>query len=354
MADFRTPARDHYADITNRIITALEAGTAPWRRPWDPNKVPSGGPRNGVSGHRYRGINTLLLGMTPEMFATGDPRWMSFIQAQEKGWQVRKGEKATTIFFFKQVELRGDGHVDDGEDVKTVPVLRSYPVFHASQIDGIPAYIPPSVVEAPWRTPESASVIVARSGVGLREGGDRAFYSPSTDHIQMPPRIAFKSPEGWASTILHELGHWSGHPSRLDRNLTGRFGTQAYAMEELRAELASAFIGNELGIPAGIDNHASYLSSWLDVLRKDKREIFRASADAQKIADYLLGFHPLYAQQLTKENTAPDEPAPAPAPTPIHIPVGPMPAHVRRSLGLDPKPIAIEEPAPLAVMGYRR
>jgi hypothetical protein len=123
-------------------------------------------------------------------------------------------------------------------------------------------------------------------------------------------------------------------------------------MEELRAELASAFIGNELGIPAGIDNHASYLSSWLDVLRKDKREIFRASADAQRIADYLLGFHPLYANAMTKESTATDEPAPAPAP--IHIPIGPMPAHVRRSLGLDPKPVVVEEPAPVAVMGYRR
>jgi antirestriction protein ArdC len=352
MADFRTPARDHYADITNRIIASLEAGTAPWRRPWDPSKVPSGGPRNGVSGHRYRGINTLLLGMTPEMFASGDPRWLSYKQATEKGWQVRKGEKATTIFFFKKVELRGDGRADDGEETRTVPVLRSYPVFHASQVDGIPADVPSTITEAPWRTPESASVVVACSGVVLREGGDRAFYSPSADHVQMPPRVAFKSPEGWASTILHELGHWSGHPSRLDRNLTGRFGTQAYAMEELRAELASAFIGNELGIPAGIDNHASYLSSWLDVLRKDKREIFRASADAQRIADYLLGFHPLYANAMTKESTATDEPAPAPAP--IHIPIGPMPAHVRRSLGLDPKPVVVEEPAPVAVMGYRR
>lgn len=121
-------------------------------------------------------------------------------------------------------------------------------------------------------------------------------------------------------------------------------------MEELRAELASAFIGNELGIPAGIDNHASYIDSWLAVLKQDKREIFRASADAQRIADYLLGFHPLYAQQLTKETTATDEPAHAP----IHIPIGPMPAHVRRAMGLDPKPVEVEEPAPLAMMGYRR
>jgi antirestriction protein ArdC len=206
MAEFRTPQRDHYADVTAKIIAALEAGTPPWRRPWDPNKVPGGGPRNGVSGHRYRGINTLLLGMTPEMFTSGDPRWLSYKQSAEKGWQVRKGEKATTIFFFKKVQLResGDGASDE---LKTVPVLRSYAVFHASQVEGISAYTPPSAVEVPWRTPESASVIVTRSGVVLREGGERAFYSPSTDYIQMPPRVAFKSPQGWASTILHELGH---------------------------------------------------------------------------------------------------------------------------------------------------
>ena len=340
MAEFPRPSRDHYAEVTNKIIAALEAGTPPWRRPWDPNKVPGGGPRNGVSGHRYRGINTLFLGMNPEMFASVDPRWMSFKQAADKGWQVRKGEKSTTIFFFKKVQLREspDGAADE---MKTVPVLRSFAVFHATQVDGVPAYAPPSPIEVPWRTPESAAVIVSRSGVILREGGERAFYAPSTDHIQMPPRVAFKSPQGWASTILHELGHWSGHPSRLDRNLSSRFGTQAYAMEELRAELASAFIGNELGIPAEIDQHASYVGSWLDVLRKDKREVFRAAADAQRIADYLLGFHPLYAAKIAAENTV-DSAAGTSTPEPIVIPVGPMPGHVRRSLGFD-RPVAVTD-----------
>jgi antirestriction protein ArdC len=330
MAEFKTSPRDHYTEVTNRIMSALEAGTPPWHKPWDPNKVLSGGPRNGVTGHKYRGINTLLLGMTPEAFTTGDPRWLSYRQSAEKGWQVRKGEKSTTIFFFKKVQLRelGDGGADE---MKTVPVLRSYPVFHASQVDGIPGFTAPSSIEVPWRTPESPSVIVTRSGVVLRESGERAFYSPGTDHIQMPPRAAFSSPEGWASTILHELGHWSGHPSRLDRTLSGRFGDKSYAIEELRAELASAFIGNELGIPAEIDQHASYVSSWLDVLRRDKREIFRAAADAQRIADYLLAFHPLYAA---------DTEAAVVAKGPVAILVGPMPGHVRRSLGVGSQPAA--------------
>ena len=184
-------------------------------------------------------------------------------------------------------------------------------------------------------------MIVARSGVVLREGSERAFYSPSTDHVQLPPRIAFKSPEGWASTVMHELGHWSGHPSRLDRNLSGRFGDKSYAMEELRAELASAFIGNELGIPAQIDQHASYVGSWLDVLRQDKREVFRAAADAQRIADFLLAFHPLYAARIAAETAANTVADPSTS-EPIVIQAGPMPGHVRRSLGLDRQAVPAE------------
>lgn len=195
MAEFRRAQRHHFTEVTGKIIAALEAGAPPWRRPWDPNLVPGGGPRNGVTGHRYRGINTLLLGMTPEMFLSGDPRQPSYKQAADKGWQVRKGEKSTTIFFFKKVQLRDLGE-PTSDEMKTVPVLRSYPVFHASQVDGITAYAPPSANEVPLRTPESAAVIVARSGVVLREGGERAFYSPSTDHVQLLPRIAFKSPDG--------------------------------------------------------------------------------------------------------------------------------------------------------------
>lgn len=244
--------RDHYADVTNRIIAALEAGSPPWRRPWDPAKAPGGGPVNGASGHRYRGVNTLLLGMAPQALASGDPRWLSFKQATDKGWRVRKGERATTVFFFKKVQVADSDAEEGDEQARTVPVLRAYPIFHASQVEGIPAYVPPTAVEASWRTPEAVGVIVACSGAVVREGGDRAFYAPSTDSIQMPPRGAFRSAESWAATMMHELGHWTGHPSRLDRNLSGRFGSAAYAMEELRAELASAFVGAELGIPAEV------------------------------------------------------------------------------------------------------
>ena len=143
------------------------------------------------------------------------------------------------------------------------------------------------------------------SGAVIRIGGDRAFYSPSTDHIQLPPESAFRGPAEYATTGLHELGHWTGHPSRLNRPLQNRFGSAAYAMEELRAEMASAFVASVIGIPTDIPQHASYLSSWIKALKDDKREIFRAAAAAQRIADMELGFHPDYAAQIQAEPTAP-------------------------------------------------
>lgn len=132
-------------------------------------------------------------------------------------------------------------------------------------------------------------------------GGDRAFYSPSTDHIQLPPVFAFNGPEEFAANALHELAHWTGHPSRLNRDLQNRFGSSAYTMEELRAELASAFVANELGIPTDISHHASYIANWIKPLKDDKREIFRAAADAQRIATMELGFHPDSAAQVQEE-----------------------------------------------------
>src|SRR5664279_4786841 len=229
-----------------------------------------------------------------------DRRWMTYQQAHEKGYQVRKGEKSTTIFFTKSYEVEDD-KADDGK--KAVRILRHYAVFHASQIDGLPPYKAPTVEEAPWTRPEAADIILKNSGAVIRIGGDKAFYSPVTDHIQLPPENAFRGPPEFAATALHELGHWTGHPSRLNRDLKPRFGSAGYAMEELRAELSSAFMAGELGIPADIPNHASYIQNWLKPLKEDKREIFRAAADAQRIVDMILGFHPDYPAKNTAEPT---------------------------------------------------
>jgi antirestriction protein ArdC len=277
-------------EFANRIIAELESGVKPWVRPWDPDKA--GGPQapiNPVTGKRYHGVNVLILGMDLRAFQSGDPRWMTYQQAQEKHWQVRKGEKSTTIFFTKPYEVE-DHEAEDG--TKTIRVLKHYAVFHASQIDGLPPYQAPAVEDAPWTRPEAADIILKNSGAVVRIGGDRAFYSPATDHIQLPPEHAFRGPDEFAATALHELAHWTGHPSRLNRDLQHRFGSSAYAMEELRAELASAFVANEIGIPTDIPHHASYIAQWIKPLKDDKREIFRAAADAQRIASMELGFHP--------------------------------------------------------------
>jgi len=275
--------RDPMQEFANRIVAELENGIKPWVRPWDPEKA--GGPQapfNPVTGKRYHGINVLILGMDVRAFESGDPRWMTYQQAQEKNWQVKKGEKSTMIFFSKPLEIEDDQAEDNR---KTIRLLKHYAVFHASQIDGIPEYKPPGFEEAPWMRPEAADIILKNSGAVIRIGGDRAFYSPSTDHIQLPPAHAFRGPPEFAATALHELGHWTGHSTRLDRDIQSRFRSAGYAMEELRAELASALIASELGIPTDIPHHASYIAAWIEPLKDDKREIFRAAADAQKITD---------------------------------------------------------------------
>jgi antirestriction protein ArdC len=293
--------RDHYQELTDRIIAALEAGSRPRQRPGDPNKA--GGPSmpiNAATGRRYSGINTLILGMSVLAFASNDPRFCTYKQAAERGWQIRRGEKGTAVFFFKQLTIGDHDSPESGEDhTRRIPLLRPFTVFHASQIDGVPAFVAPTVEEAPWRRPEAVDIILRNSKAVIRIGGDRAFYSPSTDHIQLPPDSAFESPQGWAATALHELSHRAGAPHRLNRDLSGRFGSEAYSKEEMVAEISSVTIGTELNVPTDIPNHASYIQSWIKNLKNDKREIFRAAAAAQKCADYCLGFHPDYAASMT-------------------------------------------------------
>jgi antirestriction protein ArdC len=247
--------------------------------------------------------------MDMRAFETGDPRWATYHQAQEAGWQVKKGAKSVPVFFYKPLEVE-DEKAKDG--TRVIPIMRTFHVFHSTDIDGIPPHKVPDIQEAPWTRPDAADLILKNSGAIIRIGGDRAFYSPATDHIGLPPENAFRGPPEWAATALHELGHWTGHKSRLDRDdgMKARYGSAAYAMEELRAELSSAFIAAELGIPSEIDGHASYISNWLGPLKKDKREIFRCAADAQKIVDMVLGFHPDFAIRPQEQHHQSEDPSP--------------------------------------------
>lgn len=290
--------RDHHQEITDRIVAALESGTKPWQQPW--NNAKTGKPTlpvNATTGLPYHGINVLVLAMSAFAFGNGDPRFCIYKQAAERGWQVRKSERGTLIFFFKQMDVTDrDGPADGDGRTKRIPMLRAYTVFNCAQIDGIAPWVKPDVAEAAWERPEAADIIVRNSGARMQVGGSGAFYSPKLDVVCHPPLSSFSSPEAFSATIMHELGHWTSHESRLNRDISTKFGSQKYAQEELRAELASVFVGATLGLPCDTPNHADYLASWIDVLKGDKREIFRAASEAQKIANYLLAFHPDYAR----------------------------------------------------------
>lgn len=283
---------DLYTVVTDRIVIALEQGVIPWITPWHSASAP-GGPTNLVSGHRYRGVNVLLLNLVQAAHAYPSNRWLTFQQARALGAHVRKGERGCEVVFFKMLEVdQPTAQSSPGGPPKVVPLLRSFTVFNASQVEGLPAPSP-SVEEgaAAFEPIEAAQRILTDCGAQIHLGGERAFYRPADDRIYLPQPQAFVSPERYYGVALHELTHWTGHPSRCDRRLLGRQYLEAYAFEELIAEMGSAFLCSQVGIHTELQ-HASYIESWLGALRQDKRLIFSAASAAQKAADYVLGLQP--------------------------------------------------------------
>ena len=281
--------KDIYQSVTNQIITALEAGTPPWVCPWQAGSGDMA-PANLSSGRPYRGINVLLLNLRAMSSGYSANRWLTFQQARGLGACVRKGEEGTPVVFFKMLERDGvtPSAANDQPDRKVVPLLKTFTVFNAAQIDGLPEALQPvPLPTAEWTSCEVAELILSASGADIRHGGSRAFYSPSQDFIQMPDRSAFATADDYYRIALHELTHWSSHASRCNRALRSRAHIEAYAFEELVAEMGSAFLTNYAGLPGHL-NHASYIDSWLQALRNDKRLIFTAASLAQKAADYLL------------------------------------------------------------------
>ena len=297
-----TVKRDLYQEVTDKLIAAIEAGTAPWQRPWQ-NVAAAGLPMNGTTQRTYNGVNALLLMMTAQSEGYSDNRWYTFKQANELGAQVKKGSKSTPVYFFKMLNAKGEaleeGGAADGEQPRQIPFLTEYRVFHASQIEGIEPMAQPT---RKWTPLQAVQDLVERLKPDIRYGGNRAFYAPGPgrDFIQMPPEGAFPSAEAFAGTLAHELGHWTGAEHRLNRKF-GTWGTEAYAAEELRSEICSALVCAELGIATPIDNHAAYIGSWLKKLREDKFEIFRAAKDARKMVDFLTG------RQVQPAKTYPSE-----------------------------------------------
>lgn len=302
--------KEYAEEVAAKIIEQLEQGTAPWQKPWKPGELSL--PYNAATGKEYRGINSMWLAMQGH----GDPRWMTYNQAGEAGAQVRKGAKGTKIVYWKthdEERAKDEGGKpiigDDGKP-KMIRVALERPrafhavVFNAEQIDGLPPLEPKIIAPEPERHAR-AEAILASSGANIQHvAGNRAFYRPSTDSITLPERRQFQSADGYYATALHELGHWTGHPSRLDRDLAHPFGSEGYAREELRAEISSLMVGERLELGHDPGQHAAYVGSWVKSLKEDPREIFRAAADAEKIAAYVMAFEQEQVREQTQEQDA--------------------------------------------------
>jgi len=290
-----TEARDFRQDLTNNIVSLIEAGTAPWQKPWNADQAAAALqlPFNATTDRAYRGANALQLMARQMQLGSSDPRWCTFKQASDNGWKVRKGEKGTAVEYWqfdREEERQGAGGATEKVTVKLErPRVFYATVFNAKQIEGIEPLISAKSKET-WEISAAAERALATCGVPIHhDQHDRAYYAPGADEIHLPPRAGFAKPEDYYEVALHEVAHSTGHPSRLKRDLSGGFGSPEYAREELRAQMCSLYLSAELGVPFNPDRHASYQGSWVAALKDDKNEIFRAARDAELMADYVIG-----------------------------------------------------------------
>lgn len=289
-----------HEQIAEKLIAALEAGTSPFQKPWtDDYSAGYITPLNPTTGKNYRGMNALWLAMQDRQ----DPRWMTLKQASFKNWTVEKGSKATLINFVKTTDLvpvtNEKGEKVLGENGKpkmqTVkldkPIITTAWVFNGEQIRGIPEWkesYAEKQAQQQWSPVERAEQIFEASKAKLKHGGNDAFYNVTKDYIQLPKKEQFDSAAKFYATLLHEVGHWTGHKDRLDRPMGGKFGSEEYAREELRAEISSLMMGSELNIGHDFGQHAAYVESWVKILKEEPFELHKAAADAQKIVDFML------------------------------------------------------------------
>lgn len=300
-----------HEQIAEKLIAELEAGTSPFQKPWTDFAEPAFTiPVNPTTGKNYRGLNSLWLAMQGH----ADPRWMTLKQASFAGYTVEKGAKATLISFVKthHIEVLRD---ENGEKIKDEGVTRTNVtelekplvtkafVFNAEQIAGIAPladFLQQKRELQQWEPVERAESLLAQSKAVISHGGNEAYYSKFKDVIQLPLRQQFDNPTLYYAVALHELGHWTGHETRLNRQMEGPFGSEKYAREELRAEIASLMIGSELNIGHNFGGHAAYVANWVKILKDEPFELFRAAADAQKIFDFVMALE----QKLELKQTA--------------------------------------------------
>lgn len=287
--------QDIYQLITDRIVADLEMGVRPWHKPWSGDhaagRISMPLRANGVP---YRGINVIMLWSEAMSKGFSAPFWMTFKQAQELGAHVKRGEHGSVVVYANTFS-KTEKDAESGEETeRDIPFLKGYTVFNAEQVEGLPegflASAPP--VLDPLQRITFAEAFFATTGADIRHGGNRAFYSPTEDRIQLPPFESFCDAESYYATLAHEAVHWTKHATRLDRDLgRKRWGDAGYAAEELVAELGAAFLCADLTLtPEVREEHAAYIGNWLKVLTNDNRAIFTAAAHAQRAADYLNGF----------------------------------------------------------------
>jgi antirestriction protein ArdC len=281
--------RDLYVEVSTRIVAELEAGAAPWVKPWSAT-AGMNTPCNAVTNGPYSGCNVLLLWMA-QTAGYRTPRFLTFKQALQLGGNVGRGERGTKVYFVKQLHVHDKEGSDDNSATRLVPMMREYTVFNVDQCENLPDSIytgKPMRLRNPDMRDEFADAFLHSTGADIREGQGDAFYVPSRDFISMPAFDAFKSADHFYNVVFHELTHWAGHRSRLDRDLKNRFGARNYAAEELIAELGAAFLCAEFGFDGDVRN-AGYIASWIELLEADKRAFFTACSNASKAADYLRG-----------------------------------------------------------------
>ncbi len=296
MANQKTSRPDVYTRITDTIVQALEQGTRPWMKPWSAENT-NGRITKPLRHHGipYTGINIIMLWSSAVAQGFAAPIWMTYRQANELGAQVRKGERGSLVVYANTIS-RTEQNDNGEEEEHFIPFMKGYTVFNVEQIDSLPEqyYGIPEPVLDPIERIESAENFFASTQADIRHGGNRAYYSISSDHIQMPHFQTFTNPESYYAVLAHESTHWTRHDSRLHRDFgRKRFGDEGYAMEELVAELGSAFLSADLELTPEIrEDHASYIESWIKVLKDDKRAIFTAAAHAQRAADFLHSLQP--------------------------------------------------------------
>jgi len=296
------PRTDVYSRVTANIIADIEQGVRPWQKPWNAEHAAGRITRPlRATGQPYQGINVLLLWCEALDKGYNAPIWMTYKQAATLGAQVRKGEHGSLVVYADRIKKTETD--DNGQECeREIPFMKGYTVFNVEQVDGLPAHFY-AKVEAPKPVDriEQAEAFFTANGAIIKHGGKRAFYAPARDLIQMPPRESFRDAESYAATLVHELTHWTSHTSRLARDLGKRFGDQAYAAEELIAEMGSAFLCADLGITPEIREDHAALAHWLQVLKADNRAIFTAASQAQRAADLL---HKLVHQATTNGTIA--------------------------------------------------